>query len=154
MDLVAAGHAVRERRGWVRGKTVVHLTRGQKADGSGSGIHRDFWAGDKEARILGVAQVWQSAHDDLHRVRGHSGKKAAQDRVLPVGQAEERASHTHWKRKRPSGDPSARFSTAKEEERWASYQGKSGREKCSPGGEKPGQLVNIEGAGRLRACRC
>ena len=127
---------------------MVHLTRAQKADGHGSGTHRDFWAEDPEARILGVAQMWQSARDDLHRVRGHRGKKAAQDRVPPVGQAEERASHTHWERKRPSQEPSARFRTAKEGERGASSQGESGREKRSSGREKPGQLVNTEGAGR------
>lgn len=69
----------------------MHLPRVQKAAGDWSRVCRDFWAGDIESTVLGVAQVWQSAHDDLHPVRGHRGKKAVQEEPLPVGEAEENA---------------------------------------------------------------
>lgn len=69
----------------------MHLLRVQKAAGDWSRVHRDFWAGDTESTVLGVAPVWQSAHDELHPVRGRSGKKAAQEELLPPGEAEEKA---------------------------------------------------------------
>lgn len=87
----------------------MHLPRVQKAAGDWAGVRRDFWAGDTENTVLRVAQVWQSAHDDLHPMRGHSGEKAAQEEPLPVGEAEEKAQYYQSHKLGSGGDLQGRF---------------------------------------------